>query len=273
MKNRSLYTATILLSLLLFSSCASTFFYTKVDTETPLLEKVENGDFLYENDSLWIAYSFRGEDAPIEITVGNKLDEPLYVDWDRSVLILDGTAYSYNTGKIESSLISSSVSYRDWIWGNEIARGVIEGTSTIPKHISFIPPKTMINHSSLRLAARFDEIGKENYSNGKLVNSRGDVSKIKRINYDVEDSPLRFSSYLTIYNSKNEPIIYTSDFYISTLLKTQIKPEDLPDDMAERGDVFYQYKKANNTGWHILGSIAIVTTSVALDVMLYGDEY
>lgn len=275
MKNRYLFIIIGALALLIFTpSCTSTYYYTALNTSTPYFEKVDNGDFLYENDSLWIAYCFKGEDAPIEITVGNKLDIPLYVDWARSALILDGKAYSYHTDKVDHSSATQTTSYGRYIPGGlEYSESFTQGSSTLPKHVSFIPPKAMINHSSLRLAARFDEIDKKEYSNAKLVSRDGQNFDIKRIDYDIDSSPLAFSSYLTIYSKPDKIRAYTSDFYITTLLRTKLRPNELPNDMADRGDIFYQEKRANNTGWYILANVAVVTTSVALDVILYGDEY
>ncbi|MDU1889887.1 MAG: hypothetical protein E6767_04290 [Dysgonomonas sp.] len=70
----------IILSVLFLSSCGSTYFYSTLNTSNEYVEKVDNGDFLLETDSLWIAYCYNGESAPVRITVFNKLDRPLYVD-------------------------------------------------------------------------------------------------------------------------------------------------------------------------------------------------
>ncbi len=84
-----------ILTAVLLSSCSSTFYYSSLNTANEYVEKVDNGDFLIETDSLWIAYCFKGPGAPMQITVFNKLDEPLYVDWERSALIIDDKAFSY----------------------------------------------------------------------------------------------------------------------------------------------------------------------------------
>ena len=59
-------------------------------------EKNERGDFVQENDTVRISYRFWGENAPVTITIYNKLDEPLYVDWGRSALIIDDVATTYD---------------------------------------------------------------------------------------------------------------------------------------------------------------------------------
>ena len=77
----------LLVAVIGFVSCQSTYFFSSLKTTDRYMEKVENGDFLLENDSLWIAYCFKGENAPIRITVFNKMTKPLYVDWAQSALV------------------------------------------------------------------------------------------------------------------------------------------------------------------------------------------
>lgn len=259
----------IILSMLL-CSCSSTYYYATLGSTDPRLEKVENGDFLYQNDSLWIAHCFSGEDAPIQITVFNKLDVPLYVDWGRSALILNDIAYAYSDGATTHFEESESTSY-DWWFGSTQTNTITMATTVLPQNISFIPPQTMISHQALRLSAQFDEINKKSYTKGRLATKNGETVEIQRINYDYENSPLHFDSFITVYTSPQKPQAYQSDFYATHLIKTSVKPQDLPADMGDRGDVFYQCKRPNNVGWHILGATAIVAGTVTLDVLISND--
>lgn len=250
---------------LFVTSCSSTYFYTTLNSTSPELEKVDNGDFLFQNDSLWIAHCFKGEDAPIQITVFNKLDVPLYVDWNRSSLILNDVAYTYNTGKASSNTYVER--------GYDYVHETTVNSTQFPKHVTFVPPKTMVTHHPLRIAAQFDEISKKNYEKGKLGTKDGQTVNIKRINYDYDSSPLHFTSYITVYYEPDKLQSYELDFHVTNLIRTNVKPDNLPADMADRGDFFYQQKRPNNTGWYILADVALVTGAVALDVLLYGDDY
>lgn len=260
----------ILLSL---SSCTSTYYYSILNTTNTNVDKVENGDFLYENDSLWIAYCFKGEDAPIQITVFNKLDIPIFVNWQHSALILNGTSYPYSEGKITYTGSAEGVSYQ-----NPIMRGVhhtysdTQGSIELPKHVSFIAPQTMVSHSTLRLAARFDEIENDKYKNAKLVTNKNEAENIKRIDYDLQNSPLIFGSYLTIYTKIDEAKGYRTDFFVKSLIKTKVAPNLLPFEMADRGDTFYQHIRPNNSGWELLGVTALAAGVVAIDVWVNKDN-
>ncbi len=265
-----------IVTLLIFSSCSSTYFYSTLSTTNEYVEKVENGDFLLETDSLWIAYCFKGESAPVQITVFNKLDKPLYVDWQRSALIINSLAYSYTGNKLKfqgtsqnitesySVLLGQRTSYSNGDFG-----GIVE----TPKHVSFIPPKTMISHIPLKLDLNFDNIDKKLYKNGHMANKENEAIKVKRIDFDETNSPLLFKSYLTMYAIAEEPMTFEQSFYLSNLLKTnEVSPKNLPVNMHDRGDLFYLEKPANTPFLDVFLGTTLVIGVVALDVALDPDN-
>lgn len=256
---------------LVFCSCSSTYYYATLDSTNPYLEKLDEGDFIYENDSLWIMYSFEGEDAPIKIAVFNKLDIPLYVDWNRSSLIIDNTAYSYNDGIIEHFAESESTTYDSWFGAKTYTN--ISGITKLPENVTFIPPNSKINHQTLRLSAKFDDIDTKNFRRKKIVtNNQDELATIQSMNYEYENSPLRFSSFLTVYTNPDEYQDYQSEFYTTNLIKTKVKPKKLPLKMGSRGDIFYQRKRPNTTGWEILGVTAAFAGVVTLNVLTYDKD-
>lgn len=245
----------ILLGLILsfFTSCSSTYFYSTINSSDLYSQKVDNGDFLFENDSLWIAYCFKGESAPIQITVYNKMDEPLYVDWQRSALIIDDQAISYGGKEINASIFSNS---------NETNVGLM---AEIPHGVSFIPPKTKVSNSTLRLSVGFEDINKKAFKNMHLGVNKGEPVKVKGIRFTPENTPLSFTSYLTLYTENKRKMVYEQDFYIANLLKTNVAPNNLPTSMADRGDLFYTIKPADNTFWGILLGTTVIAGAVAID--------
>ncbi|MCD8263001.1 MAG: hypothetical protein LUD02_01640 [Tannerellaceae bacterium] len=69
------------LVVILFLSSCSSYYYATLDSTDRTGAKNMHGDFVIENDTLTILYSFHGENAPVYVTVYNKLEEPLFVDW------------------------------------------------------------------------------------------------------------------------------------------------------------------------------------------------
>ncbi|MDR0824792.1 MAG: hypothetical protein LBN74_06825 [Prevotella sp.] len=240
MKRPLFYLLTIVL---LFPACSSTFYYSTLNTTNDYVEKVDNGDFLLETDSLWIAYCFKGAYAPVQITIFNKTNKPLCVDWRRSALIIGNTPINYAGEKMNFPGDWESYDNSD----RTDSQGSSDGRTALPGGVSFVPPQTMISEIPLRLNPRFDNINKKEYRNSYLSNVRGKEIKTKRIEFDPANSPLTFKSYLTVYYQPDKPMTYEQDFYMDSLFKTsKIAPYSLSGQMADRGDFFYVEKLSKN---------------------------
>ena len=71
---------------LLMSSC-SAYQYVSVESDLPRDEKQ---NFVFENDTVALAYTFTGQGFPIKISIFNKLPQPVYVDLTRSIIVMNG---------------------------------------------------------------------------------------------------------------------------------------------------------------------------------------
>lgn len=254
---------------MLLSSCASTYFFSSLSSDNTFTEQVPNGDFIFENDSLWIAHSFNGEGAPILITVYNKLDQPLYVDWNRSALIIQDQAISYsgNQATINTNSSSQTSSYST-IWGNvnSYTEGQSQSQVVLPLNVDFVPPHTKVSKTTLTLVMNPDSFKGIEYSSAIMGNKFNVSSKVEVAKFIPETSPLKFTSYLTIYTNPEKSRSFEQDFYISSLIKTKsISPKNLPVEMQQRGDLFFVKKEADNTGWAILLGASLITTGVVID--------
>ena len=267
----------IILSFILCTSCSSTYFLSTIKTTSSDITQNENGDFFIKNDSLWIAYNFNGADAPIRITIFNKSKTPLYVDWQRSALILNDEAMSYAGNKLEFSADASMTETIDrypYGFSYSQAQGNITGSVKVPSTTTFIPPFSMISQIPIVLNVNFKDVPKKNYKDAYLGRKDNEVVRIKRIDYTQDNTPLTFRSYLTVYFENGEPMVFEDEFYMSNLLKsTQIAPDKLPASLAERGDLFYVEKPANTTALQIIAGTAIVAGAIAVDVILDSDDY
>lgn len=251
----------ILIAILIFSSCSSTYFFATLDTSNEYVEKVENGDFLLETDSLWVAYCFKGEGAPIQITAFNKTDEPLYIDWNRSALIIDNIAMTYAGEKLNYS--------EEWLNSEFISRRDL--SLAVSDNITFIPPQSMISEVPLYISPNFERIDKKDYRNSYLGDRLNQSVKAMRVDFEENNTPLKFTSYLTVYAQPERPMVFTQDFYLRTLIRTSgVHPNNLSNNMADRGDLFYTIKPANNSALNTALSIVVVTGLIVVGV-LYGE--
>jgi hypothetical protein len=149
-----------------------------------------------ENDTVMIKFSFAGENFPITLTVYNKLDLPLYIDWSRSVVIIN-------------NIQKSGVFDRDG-------------------QISFIAPFSNVTVSSNSLQDKLFDLDL-NDPRIKVSIMRGSVNGI-RYTYDDKSTPLFFRNILAL--SPNEdysrPTFYDNSFWISDIIKTDGGPSLMP---------------------------------------------
>lgn len=257
------------------TSCSSTYYLSTLKTTSPDIEQDNYGIFLIETDSIWLSYDFNGKDAPIHISIFNKTSKPLYIDWQRSSLILNGKAISYAGEKIEFSSITHSKGYSYESYDRrgstvyENSREITQGEMNFPKTVSFIPPGSKVNESPIVLNVNFKEISKKSYRDFNIKDKDDNIIKVGRIDYNQENTPLLFRSYLTMNFEGGDPFVFEDEFYLSSLIKSKyLSPKKLPGSLNERGDLFYVKEKPNKTAANIIIGTALVAGAVAIDVWL-----
>lgn len=246
----------ILMLPLFLSSCGSTYFYSTMSSLSQDIFQTENGDFIAENDSLLVAYWFNGENLPIFINVYNKSSEPLYVDWSRSSIIIDGKAINYRS-QIMAVSDDNSMEY------------AVESRS-------FIPPMSRTTFQTRALSNfNYDNLKDQYFKNTKLPDKSGVPLKVQTLEFSKRTSPLSFKSFLSFYTyDPSSPFSMEHEFYISSLIKTKnISPYSMTKDLVTRGDLFYIEKVSKNRvfGGTLLGVTALVGL-VAIEVIATPDN-
>lgn len=277
----------ILLSIVyggLMSSC-TTYYYSTIDSNDRKVIKQDNGDFTQENDTVAITYCFYGENLPIEITVYNKLDQPLFLDWQQSALIVEETAESYVSRDmaIRGGFSSDTYSYQDYLFPDVSygkATGTFSARGRIPENVAFIPPKSMMNSTPITLSNfEFGRISKEEYTKQQFMKADNKMTTLKAIDFTEENTPLRFRSYLTLYTvnedgSRSSSMAFEQHFYISQLIKGgSLSPSNFQANNAQRGDFFYVRKENGSTIAVITGAVAIGVAGVAIDAAISPRRY
>lgn len=272
---------------LLFLSGCSSYYYSTVSSNDRIGSQNADHDFVQENDTVCISYCFYGEDAPVAITIYNKLDEPLFVDWTRSALILDDEATSYYTETATlQGVTQTSAMETSYQWGrrhkisSSDSQGAFSGAIALPKGIGFIPPKSKIGHMSLRLVnLPFDKIPDEAYSKRKFAKADGTLINVRVKDFTEDNSPVYFRSYLTLYTNTPEgkqgaTMPFERSFYVSKLIKTgNVAPLNFREGQSQSGNFFYVHTVKGTNAGLILGAVAIGTAAVALDAALGPVQY
>jgi hypothetical protein len=234
------------------TSCSK--YQLNVISSTNGIKNQQTGDFEFENDSVKIAYSFYGPDAPVTVNVQNKLNKPLYIDWQKSALIIDGKAISYVADKIavNGNIDAQTDSYH---YNNNPAfsnpgytTGSINAVASLPKNTTFLPPHSQSSNTSVRLTKGFLNIPDSAFHKVRMVYKYQDtvnLTKVKSANFSDQNSPLRFKSYLTLYivnGNEVKPATYQHDFFVSRSLTTTMDPKQFREFNKKRGDYFINSK-------------------------------
>ncbi len=177
-------------------------------------------EFVIDNDSLELCYNFNGHNGPIKVKIRNKLNKPIYVDWQRSALIICGMAISYANQKVPISGALSSTSL-NWTPDVSSSFGRFHGTATIPPEIEFIPPQTFVTKELIGITNKGILNLPESAFSKKKVPDGLDVCVYQDGFFSPESTPLAFSSYVTfmVGDTLPRPMVYQHNFYVSELVK------------------------------------------------------
>lgn len=218
-------------------------------------------EFVIDNDSLELCYNFNGQNGPINVKITNKLQQPLYIDWQRSALIINNQAISYvpNTVAINGSLGAYSF---DWTRDFSTTSGRFKATATLPAEIDFVPPQTYVTRQLMGITNQGIDKLPDSIFKKKRIPAMGDgVEVVKEAWFTSATSPLVFTSYLTLMVGKTDPqpVVCQHNFYVSQLVKMTNLPQMLNGD--RRGDRFYVVEGAPvdsvSYGYGIVGGRAV----------------
>jgi hypothetical protein len=181
----------LLTCFVLLSGC-SKYQYIFVDSHLAQNEKKE---FLVENDTVAIKYSFAGVNFPITLSIYNKLQQPLYIDWGRSVVILNGKQIS---GPFDNN-----------------------------GQINFIAPQSAVTVISNSLRTQFFDL---DLNDPKInVMLTGGSMKGVRYAYDEKSTPLFFRNVIALTTNEDfsAPTFYDYSFWVSDIIQSTSGPSSV----------------------------------------------
>jgi len=173
-----------------FTSCSNTYvrlMELKTDNKA-----IDSNTFVFDNDTMTIVYNFYGEGPGIGVSIYNKLNLPLYVDWSRSSVIVGTNIFSY------------------WRPGYE----------RYEEKSGFIPPRTTISKGgSFNLSTNMRVVPMQRQHYIKMKFGNYDSIKIKEASFSKVNSPGVFRNYLTFsVDSKFEHEFHLDhEFWISDM--------------------------------------------------------
>ncbi|WP_228953744.1 hypothetical protein [Mucilaginibacter sp. UR6-1] len=211
----------------------------------------KTGEWVFENDSVKVSYSFNGQNGPVNVGVYNKLEKPIYIDWQKSALIIDDKAISYVPNNIALNGSISTVTdyfyYGKSSWlpnASGYTNGNINANITLPKNSTYLPPHTRSSINTLYLNDKKLFVTDTAYHLIPMTKTYGDAvssEPVKSATFSKDNSPLKFKSYLTMYvvnGNEVSPATYQHSFYVSRSIMSSVSPAQYDEFARRRGDYF-----------------------------------
>lgn len=187
------YIPVVLLSLFILTSCSS-YQYVTMKSNLP---SNESREFIQENDTFQLKYSFSGKNCPLNITILNKQNIPLYIDWQKSSTIVNGKRM--NLGDKSSG------------------------------QFTLIPPRSYIQIIPKKMITRLVRLSPADESGRVSIPAGSGYISIPRYTYQADNTPLSFRCFL-VYSSQKDFITENysdNSFWISDIIptNTRLKPQ------------------------------------------------
>jgi hypothetical protein len=226
----------LLALLVFFSSCTYQYFTLSADA----LSKNANNDFVVENDTLKLTYRFSGDHGPVQITIFNKTEKPLEIDWRKSALIMNGKSYGYYSPNLYLSGNVRPDTLRSLLNSSSLYANV-SADIHVNEPSQFIPPRAAISKVPFTLpvhsvSLQGGQLKKETYKTVMEI-----PIKYKKAEFSAAQSPVAFRSYLSFnYSGDPEKQFSTEQqFYVSEIWQSGSNPAVFTGDIADKGNVFH----------------------------------
>lgn len=231
--------------LFVVTSCSTTSYLASLKPESTDIIQDAQGAFLIRTDSVWVTYNFNGEKAPISITVHNRTDYPIRVDWVESGIIMNNSLINYAGDNFDAEKIRPSMT---------------------------VPPKSSRKKTPMILNANPASIKNKHYTNSTYT-LEGKTHKKGEANFALEDSPLYFRCYLAIYTHRGDLWEFEDGFYLQKIQRFKnIMTDDLPEKETEKGNTFYVEKAGGKKAFNGFVKGMNVTRLILLDILSSPEE-
>jgi hypothetical protein len=234
-----------------------TYQYVTLDSTLP---KTPDGEFQIDNDTVLVTFQYMGYNCPARIKVYNKLDVPLYVDWQRSAFIVnDQTVPIGNDNSvINASQSSVEVKLNDTYSSSS---GQIEGTIVKAPQLGFIAPRSFAQSRDITLRHSIFQLDDDP---GKRSRNPERGYSLRTRYFDRENSPIEFRTYLTLSTRRDLTTTFSFEtpFWVDNVATSASGPHVVNN---QRYDCFYLSTATGAGVFLASAAVGIVILSASAD--------
>jgi hypothetical protein len=166
--------------------------------------------------------------------------KPIYVDWAKSAVIIEGKRFSY---WIDESTIQGYSQGYDLKWDNSFSSSAsnLSGSITRSERISFIPPHSFITYNPVMLKNTAFYLKDKNNAQKVNVYTYNGLTTGHRYVFESQESPFVFRSFLSISTKEDfsVPEHFDHAFWTEEIIETYAEPASIS---FQRKDRFYLVK-------------------------------
>ena len=227
----------------------------------------QDGQWVFENDTVMVRYSFWTEGGKLSFAVYNKTSKPLFIDWKNSALVLNDKKVEYWNDAARTTTSSSTIGITssrsrsapsnsfDWSWitrsntlGASLA--VSDGVMVKDERITSLPPRTYIGVNKYAiLSTRLDHstLAPRTVSEPD-ANRPEKMEMVEQVDFSANTSPIRFRNFLAFsFTEEMRDPFYTDDsFWLSGIMDmTYVHYQGKY--LGKDGDGYAKYEKPYRT--------------------------
>ncbi len=200
-------------------SCTKYAQISTLSSYSPKTSVAESGEYVFDNDTLKIAYTFWESGGIVRFTVTNKTNKPLYIDWKRCSYVYRGGKNNYfdDVTTSNSSFKSTSKVYVNGSTGNGSATDI----SKKQERVTFLPPSSSIITGNYSIYSNVYTLGKKWKQVSSKIKSKDGYS----VDINKDDTKVHFRNFITYSfseNMDNEKYI-DNEFYVSNVVTARRK--------------------------------------------------
>ncbi|TLX74717.1 hypothetical protein E9993_12455 [Labilibacter sediminis] len=217
MKNFNQPILIITLLAIITCSCSSYQFVTLKSS----LQQPSSDGFIFDNDTLFVEYSFNGPNCPVILNIHNKTNVPVYLNWNHSSVIINGESFPLNpsTSEVSSEYSEISTEFLD----DTYTHGVGNATIYHDNRIEFLPPKSKISVNNITICSDFFTGEGAHFKHSVKKKNPGNTTyKVTEYTFNEETSPMEIRCFLSYSTKPKENwqyldhMFWVSSFYNCT---------------------------------------------------------